>query len=67
MNNLDSFNFNTTPDIRFGSNILISSTSDIKEILGPRILIISDPTAPEDPKTPTLNGLLGKNGDFLTL
>ena len=32
-----------------------------------RILSNSDPTAPEDPKTATFNGLLGKNGDCLTL
>ncbi|MFL2802963.1 MAG: iron-containing alcohol dehydrogenase [Paracoccaceae bacterium] len=44
MNDLDNFNFNTTPDIRFGSNILISSVAEIKKILGPRIFIISDPT-----------------------
>lgn len=43
MNDLDNFNFNTTPDIRFGSNILISSATEIKKILGPRIFIISDP------------------------
>ena len=44
MSDLDNFNFNTTPDIRFGSNILISSAAEIKKILGPRIFIISDPT-----------------------
>ena len=32
-----------------------------------RILSNSDPTAPQDPKTATFNGLLGKNGDCLTL
>ena len=43
MNDLSNFSFNTTPDIRFGSNILISSATEIKKILGPRIFIISDP------------------------
>ena len=32
-----------------------------------KIFINSDPTAPEEPKTATFKGLLGKNGDFLTL
>ena len=41
--------------------------SDIGKSRCSRILSNSDPTAPEDPKTATFNGLLGKNGDFLTL
>ena len=44
MSELFNFNFNTTPSILFGSNILLSSVSEIKNILGPRIFLISDPT-----------------------
>ncbi len=44
MSELFNFNFNTTPNILFGSNILLSSVSEIKNILGPRIFLISDPT-----------------------
>ena len=43
MSELFNFNFNTTPNIRFGSNILLSSAAEIKKILGPRILIVTDP------------------------
>lgn len=43
MSELFNFNFNTTPNVRFGSNILISCVVDIKKILGPRIFLISDP------------------------
>jgi hypothetical protein len=35
--------------------------------LSSRILSSSDPTAPEDPKIATFNGLFGKKGDFLTI
>ena len=44
MSELFNFNFNTTPNVLFGSNILLSSVSEIKNILGPRIFLISDPT-----------------------
>ena len=43
MSELFNFNFNTTPNVRFGSNILLSSAAEIKKILGPRILIVTDP------------------------
>ena len=43
------------------------TNSDIGKSRCSRILSNSDPTAPEDPKTATFNGLLGKNGDCLTL
>ena len=43
MSELFNFNFNTTPNIRFGSNILLSSAAEIKKILGPRILIVTEP------------------------
>ncbi len=43
MSELYNFNFNTTPNVRFGSNILLSSAAEIKKILGPRILIVTDP------------------------
>ena len=42
MSELFNFNFNTTPNIRFGCNILLSSAAEIKKILGPRILIVTD-------------------------
>ena len=44
MSELFNFNFNTTTNVLFGSNILLSSVSEIKNILGPRIFLISDPT-----------------------
>ena len=44
MSELFNFNFNTTPNVLFGSNILLSSVSEIKNILGTRIFLISDPT-----------------------
>ena len=43
------------------------TNSDIGKSRCSRIFSNSDPTAPEDPKTATFNGLLGKNGDCLTL
>ena len=43
MSELFNFNFNTTPNVCFGSNILLSSAAEIKKILGPRILIVTDP------------------------
>ena len=43
MSELFNFNFNTTPNVRFGSNILLSTAAEIKKILGPRILIVTDP------------------------
>ena len=43
MSELFNFNFNTTPNVRFGSNILLSSAAEIKKILGPRILMVTDP------------------------
>ncbi len=43
MSELFNFNFNITPNVRFGSNILLSSSAEIKKILGPRILVVTDP------------------------
>ena len=43
------------------------TNSDIGKSRCSRIFSNSDPTAPEDPKTATFNGLLGKKGDCLTL
>ena len=47
--------------------INVQNQLDIGKSRCSRILSNSDPTAPEDPKTATFNGLLGKNGDCLTL
>ena len=43
------------------------TNSEMGKFLSSRILISSDPTAPEEPKTATFKGLFGKNGDFLTI
>ena len=45
MNNksITDFVFNTTSGIRFGLDIIKSSSEEIRKILGPRILLISDP------------------------
>ena len=45
MNNKSTtdFVFNTTSGIRFGLDIIKSSSEEIRKILGPRILLISDP------------------------
>ena len=40
---ITDFVFNTTSGIRFGFDILKSSSEEIRKILGPRILLISDP------------------------
>jgi len=44
-----------------------NTNSDIGKSRCSRIFSNSDPTAPEEPKTATFNGLLGKYGDCLTL
>jgi alcohol dehydrogenase class IV len=39
---LNSFNFNTTPGLRFGSGQAKDSCKEISKKLGPRILFITD-------------------------
>ncbi len=39
---MDSFNFNTTPGIRFGNHSFLDNLEEIRKCLGDRILFITD-------------------------
>jgi len=40
---MDSFSFNTTPGIRFGSNFAITTAEEVSKKLGENIFFITDP------------------------